>query len=287
MKKLYILTFFSLLALALGAQDTGTSVNANSGATSTQGAKDIHDLYPLSIYDPRIRMKSVSFVKRHADTGRGEFLDVLVEIESRVMENHDYAIYVLAAHEKNEVNDSERRLVPYPAWRAYDPKKEAKTLYFSNVMPTPVTAKEVWGEETYKKKIEAVDKLHWQGFEAEIPEPTFTEVVDYLCKNQTKALPFTLFGETGPTPDKIVVHNYIAQTPEERKKQVHDTLPKHTYTIYNNKYQASITSHHYTQYRPNFLSFNKVAVLVFDTKKPVNGLLFRRFYDISDLKLSN
>ncbi|MDZ4725664.1 MAG: hypothetical protein SH817_05885 [Leptospira sp.] len=286
MKKLYTLLSLLLLTFAINAQDTQPA-STTSGTTISQGEnKDVHDLYPLSIYDPRIRLKTVSFVKRHADTGRGEFLDVLVEIESRVMENHDYAIYVLAAHEKNSINEAERRVVPYPEWRKYDPKKEAKTLYFSNVMPTPVTAKEVWGEETYKKKIAEVEKLHWQGFEAEIPEPTFTEVVDYLCKNQAKAHPFTLFGEAGPTPDKIVVHNYIAQTPEERKKQVHDTLPKHTYTIYNNKYQASITSHHYTQFRPNFLSFNKVAVLIFDTKKPVNGLLFRRFFDISDLKLS-
>jgi len=287
MKKLYILTFFSLLTLALGAQDQGTSVSSNSGATSSQGAKDIHDLYPLSIYDPRIRLKTVSFVKRHADTGRGEFLDVLVEIESRVMENHDYAIYVLAGYEKSDINESERKTIPYPIWRKYDPHKESLSLYFSNVMPTPVTSKDIWGEEKYKKKIADIEKLHWEGFEAEIPEPTFGEVVDYLCKNQAKALPFTLFGESGPTPDKIVVHNYIAQTPEEKKKQVHETLPKHTYTIYNNKYQASITSHHYSQYRPNFLSFNKVAVLVFDTKRQANSLLFRKFFDISDLKLSN
>ncbi|GBF49688.1 hypothetical protein LPTSP4_12040 [Leptospira ryugenii] len=287
MKKISIFLSLLLLTRLVSAQDA-VPASTTSGNTISQGDnKEIHDLYPLSIYDTRIRLKKVSFVRRHADTGKGEILDVLVEIESRVMENHDYAIYVLAAYERDLVNDAERKLIPYPEWRKYDPKKEARTLFFTNVMPTPVSAKEVWGEEVYKKKIAEVEKLHWQGYEAEIPEPTFTEVVDYLCKNQAKALPFTLFGESGPSQDKVVVHNYVAQTPEEKKKQVHETLPKHTYTIYNNKYQAAITSHHYTQYRPNFLPFNKVAVLIFDTKKPVNGLLFRRFFDITDLKLSN
>lgn len=285
MKKIYILLSLTFLVLNLGAQDASTTASPG-GATSTQGAKDIHDLYPLSIYDTRIRLKNVNFVRRHAETGRGEFLDVQVELESRVMENHDYAIYVLAGFEKNDINEAERKAIPYPIWRKYDPHKESYTLYFTNVMPTPVNSKEIWGEEKYKKQLAEVEKLHWQGFEAEVPEPSFNEVIDYLCKNQAKALPFTLFGESGPTPDKIVVHNYIAQTPEEKKKQIHDTLPKHTYTIYNNKYQTSITSHHYSQYRPNFLGFNKVAVLVFDTKKPVNSLLFRKFFDIKELKMT-
>ncbi|TGN17600.1 hypothetical protein [Leptospira idonii] len=283
MKKLFTLISFALLFGTVSAQEQGTP--ANTDAQGTQ-KKDIQDLYPLSIYDTRIRLKSVNFVKRHADTGKGEILDVQVELESRVPEDNTYSIYVLAGYEGNQVNEAERRLVPYPAWRKNDPKKEAKTLYFTNVMPTPVTALEVWGQETLNKKKAEVEKLHWQGFEAEYPEPTFTETVDYLCKNNAKALGFTLYGETGPTQDKVVQYNYVAQTPEEKKKQVHDTLPKHTYTIYNNKYQTLVTSHHYSQYRPNFLSFNKIAVLVFDPKKQTNSLLFRKFYDISDLKLS-
>ncbi|WP_411822099.1 hypothetical protein [Leptospira sp. 'Mane'] len=286
MKKLLILISLSLVLGGIYAQESGNTGTTSGTGTQVAGSKDVPDLYPLSIYDPRIRLKNVSFVRRHADTGKGEFLDVQVDLESRVLEDQTYAIYVLAAYEGPKVNEAERKLIPYPKWRTNDPQKEDKLLYFTNVMPTPVTAKEVWGEELYNKKKTEVERMHWKGFETEMPEPTFNEVVDYLCKNNTKALPFTLFGETGPSPDKIVMYNYIAQTPEEKKKQVHVTLPKHTYTIYNNKYQTSISAHHYTQYRPNFLSFNKVAVLVFDTKKQSNSLLFRKFYDITDLKIT-
>lgn len=285
MNKTLLAFSFSLFTCVLLAQDTGTP-----GGTTTpkdQGAtSEVRDLYPLSIYDPRIRLKNVSFVRRHADTGKGEFLDVQVELESRVQETQEYAIYVLAAYEGDRTNPEERKLIPYPKWRKNDPEKEARTLYFTNVMPTPVTATEVWGEEVYKKKKMEIEKLYYQGFEAEMPEPTFTEVVDYLCKNNAKALPFTLYGEMGPEKAKAVVYNYVPQTPEEKKRYVHETLPKHTYTIYNNKYLTTISSHHYTQYRPNFYSFNKVAVLVFDTKKTANSLLFRKFIDIKDLKIT-
>lgn len=274
-----------LFSFVLFAQDGGTPGGKekpkDQGATS-----DSRDLYPLSSYDPRIRLKNISFVRRHADTGKGEFLDVQIELESRVQEPHEYAVYVLAAYEGDRTNPEERKLVPYPKWRKNDPEKEDRTLYFTNVMPTPITSKEVWGEELYNKKRKEMEKRHFQGFEAEMPEPTFTEVVDYLCKNNSKALPFTLYGELGPEKDKAVIYNYVAQTAEEKKKYVHETLPKHTFTIYNNKYRATITSHHYTQYRPNFFTFNKVAVLVFDTKKQTNSLLFRKFLDIKDLKIT-
>lgn len=285
MKQILAILALILLSTSNGLFSQEKAPQGTIPGTGYNGTKP-YDIYPLAIYDHRIRMKHVSFIRRHADTGRGEFLDVQIELESRVPEDHNYAIYVLAAYERDRVNDAERKLVPYPEWRKFDPLKEDRILYFTNVMPTPVTAKEVWGEELYNKKKSDIEKLHWKGFEAEVPEPTFDEVVDYLCKNPAKALPITLFGENGPTKDKVVVYNYIAQTPDEKKRYVHDTLPKHTYTIYNNKYQASITSHHYTQYRPNFLTFNKVAVLVFDTTKPSNGLLIRKFFDISDLKIT-
>lgn len=281
MKQFTLVLSFVFLALGIFAQDKG---NSQGTQVATSGPK--RDMYPLSIYDPRIRLKKVSFVRRHADTGKGEFLDVVVELESRAVENHDYAIFVLAGLEKDLVNEDERKIIPFPAWRKIDPQKEARTLYYTNVMPTPVSAEEVWGKEEYEKRKIEVEKLHMDGFEAELPEPTFTEIVNYLSKNKDKALPFTLYGETGPEKDKAVLYNYVAQTPEEKKRQVHETLPKHTYTIYNNKYRVTVTSHHYTQYRPDFKTFNKVAVLIFDTKKPVNNLLFRRFYDISDVKIT-
>lgn len=288
MKKYISFLFLALMSLSVFSQDQAPpkpSTGKQLPGTGYDGLKP-YDLYPVAIYDPRISVKGVTFIRRYADTGRGEFLDVQVELQSRVPQDHNYSIYILAAYERDRVNDSERELIPYPAWRKWDPLKEDRILYFSNLMPEQITAKEVWGEELFNKKKTDLDKLHWKGFPAEFPEPTFDEVVDYLCKNPAKALPLTVFGESGPPKEKVVVFNYIAQTAEEKKRYVHETLPKHTYTIYNNKYQTSFTSHHYTEYRPNFLAFNKVAVLVFDPSKQVNNLLFRKFYDISDLKIT-
>lgn len=97
MNKTIFAISFTLLTCALFAQESGNTQGTGNAVASS---KDNRDLYPLSMYDSRIRLKGVNFVRRHADTGKGEFLDVQVELESRVPENNEYAIYVLAGFEE-------------------------------------------------------------------------------------------------------------------------------------------------------------------------------------------
>lgn len=92
MNKTIFALSFTLLSVALFAQESG---NPQGTQVSAASSKDNRDLYPLSMYDARIRLKNVSFIRRHADTGKGEFLDVQVELESRVPDNHEYSIFVL------------------------------------------------------------------------------------------------------------------------------------------------------------------------------------------------
>lgn len=273
----YFACTFLSLPLRSQEQNQANQVAANDAK---------YDYYPLAFYDPRIRLKKVSFVRRHADNGKGEFLDVQIELESRVMSSHNYSIYVIAAHERDAQNDEERALVPYPSWRPYNPLAEKKILTFVNIMPVNIPVVEIWGEEEYKRKQEEVDKMISRGFTAEMPEPSFDEFMLYLTKNPQKALPFTLYGEEGPIREKMLVHNYVPQTEEERKNWKHETLKDHTYTMYSTKYKTTIISHHYTQYRPNFYTFNKVGILVFDPTKEKNNLILRRIIDIGKLKMA-
>jgi hypothetical protein len=153
-------------------------------------------------------------------------------------------------------------------------------------MPANVPPQEIWGEEDYKKRADEVEKQILKGYEAEMGEPSFDELLKYLSLNPGKALPFTLYGEEAPPKEKIVVHNYTNQTPEEKKSFRHETLKDHTYTIYSSKYQTTIITHHYTQYRPGFYTFNKVAVLVFDPSKEKNNLVIRKIIDLGKLKMT-
>lgn len=260
--------------------------NNNQNQGNQVAANQKEPYYPLAFYDPKIRLKKVSFVRRHADTGKGEFLDVQIELQSRSRKPHNYSIYVIAVHERDGQNDDERKLVPYPSWRPYNPLAEKRVVTFSNLLPADVPPVEIWGEEELKKRQEHVDKMILRGYEAELGEPNFDEYMRYLSLNPGKALPFTLYGEEGPAKEKILVHNYTPQTQEEKEKWRHETLKDHTYTMYSAKYQTTIITHHYTQYRPDFYTFNKVGILIFDPAKEKNNLVLRRIIDIGDIKMT-
>ncbi|NCN11516.1 MAG: hypothetical protein GW938_16895 [Leptospira sp.] len=287
MKKILIILTSILFTLPYSrdswAQNQG---GAEGTGQNTASVNNKEPYYPLAYYDPRIKLKKVSFVRRHADTGKGELLDVQIELESRTNKPNNYSIYVIAVNERDAQNDDERKLVPYPSWRPWNPKADKRIVTFSNIMPVNVEPKEIWGEEAFNKKQAEVDKMILRGYEAEMGEPNFDEYMRYLTENPAKALPFTLYGEEGPAKDKILVHNYTNQTAEEKKSFRHETLKDHSYTLYSNKYQSTIITHHYTEYRPNFKTFNKVGILVFDPNKEKNNLLIRRIIDIGDLKMT-
>lgn len=283
MKKLISLPSIALISLLM---QPVAWAQGQEPPPAQQGTNSNEPYYPLAFFDPKIKLKKVSFVRRHADTGKGEFLDVQLEFESKVMKPHNYSVYVLAVHERDAQNDEEISLVPYPPWRPYNPKKEKKIVTFSNLMPGNFTAEEIWGDEELKKRQEEVEKMLIKGYNAELGEPNFDEYMRYLTMNPAKALPFTLYGEEGPAKEKILVHNYVGQTPDEKKGWRHETLKDHTYTMYSSKYNTTLISHHYTQYRPGFYTFNKVGILVFDPSKEKNNLIIRKIIDLGNLKMS-
>jgi hypothetical protein len=283
MKKPLTILSFALLSLIM--QPVVYAQGVAEGGQQT-AAVNKEPYYPLAFYDPRIKLKKVSFVRRHADTGKGEFLDVQIELESKVLKANNYSVYVIAVHERDGQNDEEIAVVPYPSWRPYNPDKLKRIVTFSNTMPVNLSPSEVWGEEEMKKKQEEVDKMILRGYNAELGEPNFDEYMRYLSMNPSQALPFTLYGEEAPAKEKTLVHNYTGQTPEEKEAWRHETLKNHTYTMYSNKYQTTIISHHYTQYRPGFYTFNKVGILIFDPSKEKNNLLIRKIIDIGDLKMT-
>ncbi|TGK09906.1 hypothetical protein EHO60_11090 [Leptospira fletcheri] len=272
---------FALLLLILGTAASGQ--NAEKPAASNQGGVEF---YPLAYYDDRLVVKEVSFFRRHADNGKGEFVDVMVELENRDFDAANFSVYILAVNESSLAKVNEHReLVPFPRWRTYDLEDDTKVVNFQNLMPTLLDNKAVWGDQRYAEIKKKYDDKITRGEKAKLGNPSFNELVHYLTNNPQTALPITLYGETGPTKDKVLVSNYVPQTAEDLQKQRHDSLNKHTYTIYNAKYKTTIFSHHYTEYRPGYFTFNKIAVLIFNPQKEKNKLVFRRIINIDGLKL--
>ncbi|RHX86395.1 hypothetical protein [Leptospira stimsonii] len=245
------------------------------------------EYYPLSYYDERLSVKNISFFRRHSDNGKGEFLDVMVELENRDFDPAKFSAYVIAVNETTSVSAEKRELVPFPKWRGYDTENNTFVINFQNLMPQKLEPKSVWGEEKFNKVKKEYDDKIARGETVKMGIPSLTEIITYLTNHPENALEFTIFGEQGPKKDQVLISNFVDQTEDEKKKQSHDSLNKHTYTIYNAKYKTTLMSHHYTEYRPGYVTYNKVVILIFNPLKEKNKLVYRRFVDVTGIKLLN
>ncbi|PJZ68485.1 hypothetical protein CH373_09320 [Leptospira perolatii] len=275
------------LFLILGTSASGQTSAEREGSQSGKGSQGV-EYYPLAYFDDRLMVKDISFFRRHSDNGQGEFLDVMVEMENRDFDAANFSVYILALNETSRAKVDERReLVPFPKWRTYDFDEETKVVNFHNLMPTALDNKAVWGEQRYNEVKKTFEEKLARGDRVKMGNPALNEIVHYLTNNPQTSLPITLYGEQGPSKDKVLISNYVPQTEEELKKQTHSSLSKHTYTIYNAKYKTTIFSHHYIPYRPGYFTFNKVVILIFNPLKEKNKLVFRRIIDIDGIKLVN
>ncbi|MCE9499187.1 MAG: hypothetical protein K8R21_01545 [Leptospira sp.] len=266
--------------------ELGTACREIEEAKKSRKHDEMKDYFPLSVFDPKLKVNRVSFVRKHAGNGKGEFLDVQLELTNTTTTTNNYSIYVLALNETDSVEDDKRGLVPYPKWRNFDPLKVDFVIHFSNLMPVNMDHKEIMGEKDYNTKKACVEERQLRGEKVKMYEPSLWQYVLFLSKNSQKALPFTIYGEQGPPPDKVIVHNLKPGTEEEEKKQMNYTSEKHNYTMYNSRYQTTIFSHHYTQYRPDFYTYNKVVVMIFDPTRQANQLVYRSFFDLGKLKMT-
>ncbi len=288
--RISLLLLFTILAFQLiGQQNQPTSP---PGAEKKEEAKsekygDFKEYFPLATYDPRFKVGKISFVRRHAGNGKGEFLDAQIEVENRVYESLNLSIYVFAINETNSIDKEKREIVPYPKWRTFDPLRVNQKINFSNLVPQNLETKEIWGEKRFNDQKADVEARQLRGEKVKLGEPSLSEYVLYLSKNPQKSMPFTLYGEQGPAPDKILLHNLKAPAEDEERRQINTQVDKHNFTIYNARYQTTIFSHHYTQYRPDFFTFNKVVILIFDQGKAINKLVYRNFIDLGNLKMTN
>ncbi|MBE7412210.1 MAG: hypothetical protein L6Q54_12230 [Leptospiraceae bacterium] len=282
-----ILLILSFVAIQVMGQTNQPATAEKKDEVTSDKYGDLKDYYPLAIYDSRFKVGKISFVRRHAGNGKGEFMDAQIEIENHVYEPLNLSIYVLAVNESDSIDKDARNLVPYPAWRNFDPKKVNHIVNFSNLVPENIDVKEIWGEKRYNERKAEIEARQLRGEKVKIGEPSLSEYVLYLSRNPQKSMAFTLYGEMGPPSDKIILHNLKSPGEDEERRQINTQADKHNYTIYNARYQTTIFSHHYTQYRPNYFTFNKVVILIFDQAKQTNKLVYRNFLDIGNLKLTN
>jgi hypothetical protein len=268
------LVFF--LAISLLAQEP-KNTKPPSEDKKASPAKDetlamMKDYTPIATLDPSFSVRNISYLRRAAHNGKGDVLDVQLSVENNEAKTRDYSIYVLAFNEsKNPVFNT---LAPPPIWRENDPNSKNRIINYSVLCPEKVAIKDVWGEAALKQKEEKVTSNRLKGYTAELGEPNLSEYLFYLTRKPEKALKFKIAGEA---IEKSTSSNFESSEAELKRDMNLKAVDTHTYTIFNSKYKTTIMTHHYSEFRPDFYFFNKVAILIFNDK---NVLVYKTIQDI-------
>ncbi|MCB1327312.1 MAG: hypothetical protein H7A21_19450 [Spirochaetales bacterium] len=233
----------------------------------------IQNSSPIAITDPRIEIHNISFDRRFAPNGSGEFLDVVFYIDNRTSENINLIAFVVAAWETDGVDEELRALVPYPVWRHRDYDEEDHIVHHVAITPAPIPDERIWtpDDPDYFRYTRVIQRMRSSvAGDRPIPDihPPLWKYVEYVSNHPREGLAFTLFGDEAPPPNGTQdLTNFIPPTVEERESHIYRNVEKHTYTIEGSRRRTIFRSHHYSKFRADYKFFNRVAIVVFDADR--------------------
>ncbi|MCB1178513.1 MAG: hypothetical protein KDK36_13085 [Leptospiraceae bacterium] len=246
-------------------------------------AKFVADVQSLPTSDPNLSVNKISFLRKIGASARGEFLDVQFNLYTKDIKTKEYGVYVLAVNENTAP-------VYYPTnWRPSDPQKNVKIIKFQALAPEPLKDDEVLnavaggGMSEYVKKKQEDAILDGATLKT-ASDPNLDDYIAYLVKNQDKALKVKVFGHEAPKSEEVVISN-LKIDQAEQDRDVNYATEGQTYTVQSNKYFTTITTHHFSIYRPEYSFFNKVIILIFDPERPRNKMIYRGVIDIGKMRL--
>jgi|YNPMSStandDraft_2_1061718.scaffolds.fasta_scaffold03948_2 hypothetical protein len=263
----------------------------------------IQDYFPVSMEDPKISVTEVSVDRRFSPDGKGEILDIFFNIDNNTSERIDLFVWVIAYYETDAVEKEERRIVPYPTWRVYDPDKRTYLTRFIKITPKDIPIDKIWNPEDpdYQKYHNVIKRMRNVVGNLKVIGDVYPPVwkyVSYIMRYPTQGVPTIMYGDLGPTPDKLLFTNFIPPTPEEKRTKIFKHIPDHTFTINYNRRRTIFRSHHYSDYRADYYFFNTFRILIFDAnkakqfeeqanrelkqgEKPIDALMYHRIFFIN------
>jgi hypothetical protein len=263
----------------------------------------IQDYFPVSMEDPKISVTDISVDRRFSPDGKGEILDIFFNIDNNTSERIDLFVWVIAYYETDAVEKEERRIVPYPTWRVYDPDKRTYLTRFIKITPKDIPIDKIWNPEDpdYQKYHNVIKRMRNVVGNLKVIGDVYPPVwkyVSYIMRYPTQGVPTIMYGDLGPTPDKLLFTNFIPPTPEEKRTKIFKHIPDHTFTINYNRRRTIFRSHHYSDYRADYYFFNTFRILIFDAnkakqfeeqanrelkqgEKPIDALMYHRVFFIN------
>ena len=269
-----ILSIFLISALfSLFGQDKEKKVEEKKPAgTNKTVIMAVSNYNPVAVTNPYFSISRLNLSRRYSPTGQGEFLDVVFDITNKLSSSVDLSAYVVAFQETNAVDHQLRRVIPYPRWRIHDPDGRLFLVHYITVTPKNIDVNSIWNEKDrdyirfHNLIMRQRNAVSTMGPKPMV-HPPFWKYLNYIAMNPAKGLKFKLYGEEGPVEAKQYQTNYVTQTFEEKRAKSYKNIYKHKYTLEHQRSKTIFRSHHYSKFRIDYKFFNKVAIIVFDSKK--------------------
>lgn len=252
------LTFAILLAApALFAQNKETA--APPANTQPAGGR---------IRDERVSVENMSFWKKFAADGKGDYLEFTFDIINKTEDNIPLKMFVIAFNEKDLVDKEYRRYVEYPKWRKFDEDKKMHQVVLFNSIPEVTKAKAGEINDYAKKKEETIAKNG--GYKLPEAEPAAAG-----SEGKTTLAQFLRYVQ------------YIHEKPEwgvdvllqgfEDAKFTRKVEP--VYRIEEKALKVNVWGKVLSRYRVDRKFFNHIGLILYDTKS--KKIVHRQFYSIN------
>ena len=191
--------------------------------------------------DGRIFVNHFSLFKRFTSNGRGEYLEVLIDIENKTDEDLNFKFFVLGFHEVNKIDKAKRRYIPYPTWRERDFEAENLSIVYLDSIPKI-------SEEKLKNFVPNLNKY-----------ASFLQYINYINKNPDDGIDVFISGLNG-------LGNKSSLYEGEK------------YSISNRRLGTSITLKLNTPYGAKARPFNHIGLILVDMAS--KKVAYRQFYKI-------
>lgn len=230
------------------------------------------------IRDDRVSVENLTFWKKNATDGKGDYLEVAFDIVNKSEDSIPLKMFIIAFDEKDLVDNEYRRYVEYPKWRTFDEdKKMHKLMLFSSIPDTKHEEVAAFA----RKKEEAVAKNGGFKPREEQAEPAgskkkptlrqFLEYVQYVHENPNAGVDVLLQGYENTN------YNIKCEGGSKTGKKCFEQKGK--YLIEEKALKVNVWAKLLARYSVDRKFFNHLGVVLYDTES--KKIVHRQFYSIN------
>lgn len=217
------------------------------------------------IRDERLSVDNMSFWKKFATDGKGEYLEFTFDIVNKTEEPIPLKMFVIAFNEKDVVDAEYRRYVEFPKWRVFDEDKRLHKIMLMSSIPEFDAAKQsevtAFARDKEKKAAEIGQyKLAEQPAQpkGKVTLQDFLRYVQYIHEKPESGVDVLLQG--------------FENTKFTRKAESN-------YRLEEKSLKVNVWGKLLAKYRVDRKFFNHLGVVLYDTE--AKKIVHRQFYSIN------